>query len=137
MRRRFHFALAGANGGGGVSLPAAISADDNVASPATASASITFNDDGTYQTFSAPGTIVNWFNPDGPGVATPYEIRFAPSSGSVSSGTVNTWLAFPQTWTRTRVLNGISEVTGTLEIRLASSGVVQATTTLTLTAERT
>lgn len=137
MRRRFHFAMAGSTPpSGGVSLPASINVDDVAESPDTATASILFDSDGTYNKSDDPSAFPAWFTPDGPGVGDDYEIRFAPSSGSVSTGTVNAWLAFPQTWTRSRAVAGISDVSGTLEIRLIATGVVQASTTLTLTAER-
>jgi len=119
---------------GTVSLPAAISIDEGTGTGRPA-ASIAFDNDGQYVRSDDGTGTYNWFSPNSPGAGSPYEIRYAVTSGSVSTGTVSTWLAFPQTWTLTRVIPGISTVEGTLEIRLAAGGAIQATGTLNMTYE--
>jgi len=119
---------------GTVSLPAAISIDEGTFS-GEPSASISFDNDGQYVRSDDGTGTYNWFSPDSPGAGSPYEIRYTVTSGSVSTGTVNTWLTFPQTWTRTRATPGISTVGGTLEIRLAVGGAIQATGTLDMSYE--
>lgn len=68
-----------------------------------------------------------------------YECRMTTVSGTVDSGTVGSWvsLASTQTWVKSRSSGGgagTSSYTGTLEIRLASTGVVQDTATITISA---
>ena len=136
MSRRLGLTLMYGAGTGAVSLPGSISIDEGTGTGRPA-ASITLDNDGLYQRSDDPPTDYNWLTPDGAGVGTPYEIRFSPSAGTVSTGTVNTWLPFPQTWTKTRVPLGYSEVVGTLEIRLASGGAALASCSLTLSYEVT
>ena len=136
MRRRFHFVAGVAPPPPpAVSLPTNISIADEMSGGA-ANASITFNADGTYTGAGSSSTSGNWYTPTTGGVGSAYEVRYTLSSGSVTTGTTGTWLAFPQSWSRNRLTPGFSDASGTLEIRLISSGVVQASTTLTLTAER-
>lgn len=73
------------------------------------------------------------------GNASDYEIRATETSGTVTVGTVGTWLSLgtSRTWEKTRTLNGAgtAEVTLSVQIRRASDLEVLDTTTVTLTAE--
>ena len=135
MSRRILLTAPVGGSSGAVTLPASLSVDATIESPSTAEASITFDEDGLYETSLNPGLNIPWFTPDFAGVGADYQIRFAVSSGSVSSGTIDTWLSFPQTWTRSRTGVGFVEVSGTLEIRLTASGVVQDSCPMSLSAE--
>ena len=135
MSRRILLTAPVGGASGAVTLPASLSAESSIETPGTATASITLDEDGLYETSTEPGAGYPWFTPDSAGVGADYQIRFAVTSGSVSSGTIDTWLSFPQTWTRARTLVGISTVSGTLEIRLTATGVVQDSCALSLSAE--
>lgn len=111
-----------------------------VAAPATATAGyqleldgdIAANGDGTGGSFVDVG---DWISPKGAAGAA-YECRASIVSGTLSSGTTGSWLALSstRTWTRTAA-SALNTCVFTLEIRLAASGVVLGTATITLTAE--
>lgn len=75
------------------------------------------------------------------GSASDYEVRATLSSGTTpSSGTLNTWqsLGTTRSWSQTRSLTvGTRECVLLIEIRLASSGDVLASASVTITAEIT
>jgi hypothetical protein len=70
-----------------------------------------------------------------------YESRFDLLSGTLSAGTTGTWQALSsnRSWVKARVRMvdgvGTSSATGTLQIRLASSGTVVASVTIALHAQ--
>jgi len=77
-----------------------------------------------------------WYYPPS-GSSSDYDIRFTPSSGSVTTGTTGSWLNLgtSRSWTVTRAGLGVDTVTGTLEIRNATTLAVLLTRTVTITAE--
>lgn len=66
-----------------------------------------------------------------------YEARATLISGALSGGTANVWLSLANnlTWARSGAANQIQEVSFALEIRLTSTGVVEDTSTVTITAD--
>lgn len=72
------------------------------------------------------------------GAASSYEARATLQSGTTPSGTLNSWLGLGtnRTWDLTTTVAGLITCDILIEIRLASSGVVQDSATITLTAER-
>ncbi len=70
------------------------------------------------------------------GAASDYECRMSTGSGTLSTGTAGSWLPLSSTqeWSRSRTGIGTAAYTGTLEIRDASTLVVLASATVTLTA---
>lgn len=75
------------------------------------------------------------------GSSSDYDVRWTPVSGTPNylADPVNTWLNLGTSrrwgWNQTTV--GTTNVVGTVEIRLASSGAILATATITLSATRT
>jgi hypothetical protein len=67
-----------------------------------------------------------------------YEARWTTTAGALSSGTAGTWLNLgtSRAWAVSRGAPGSSSCTGTLEIRDTVTGIVVATATITLYAER-
>lgn len=134
------FVFGGGGGGGGgavISLPPLISVDASFPGPDAVSSTLSFDNDGQFVASNDPGASINWQTPDGTDVGDGYEIRLTLTSGTMTAGTTGSWLTFPQAWTKTRSLPGFSEVEGTLEIRLASTGEVLATGLVTMSAEMT
>lgn len=107
----------------------------------TATASFTISSTGGYSSVGTP------FNPSGTwlisGNASDYEVRYALTSGSVSSGTLNTWMSLgtSRTWVTTAnrgaAPNARQTAIGTLEIRHATLLNLVAVTTLTIDAYST
>lgn len=88
---------------------------------------------------NADGTVLEaWLNGTGGSVSN-YEVRATVTYGALSSGTSGSWLACSSTrsWTLSNSAADNSTVTAVMlvEIRLASSGVVQDSATITLNAE--
>jgi hypothetical protein len=77
------------------------------------------------------GTWIDGVNP-----ASAYECYFTVSSGTLSYGTAGTWLSLATTrsWGVQQSSIGYKSVTGTLQIREASSGTVLASCGVTLEA---
>jgi len=103
--------------------------DDTTSAPDTAQAGINFEADGDIESFtSAAGDVDvgDWVTPKAvaPGA---YEIMAHQNSGDAVSGTLDTWLSFPQTWvTPEQLLPGSKTASLTISIRrygvLLSSG---------------
>lgn len=132
--------LASSGGGGGgavVSLPPLITVDESFPGPAAVSAMLSFDNDGQFTKSDEPTAIYNYLTPDGAGAGTDYSIRFTITSGTMTAGTTGSWVSFPHSWTKTRAVAGFSEVEGTLEIRLTSTGEVLASALVTMSAEMT
>jgi hypothetical protein len=100
-------------------------------SPATAS--VKFDSDGTVDKHSTQN-IFNWLVS---GNAADAEVRFDPSSGSVSAGTVNSWLQLNSdvTWSVTRSTLGTKSVSGTIRLRNRITLVEEPSQTMSITAE--
>ena len=123
--------MVGSSGGPRVNLQG-LDSTDNETDPADASASYSLTSAGLEDV--VPGGSGTWLLS---GSASDYEVRATVVSGSVTSGTLNTWLGLgtTRTWTRTRTTVGSSAVTLQIEIRLAATGTVIATAQTTLTAQ--
>ena len=85
---------------------------------------------------SQAGTLENWLTS---GTASNYEVRATVTSGTLTSGTSGSWLSCgtTRTWTKSNGAqdNSVLTCVMTVEIRLASTGVVQDSATITLSAE--
>jgi hypothetical protein len=134
--------LAAMAGSGGVivRLPAAAAPQHIVAAPATATAGYQLESDGDIgQRDQSSGGLYtdvgDWIAPKGMAGAA-YECQATLVSGTLSSGTTGSWLALnvTRTWT-VSATSTLKSCTFTLEIRLAATGTVLATMTVTLTAE--
>jgi hypothetical protein len=103
--------------------------------PADATVDLTFNSNGTVTTDgNGASHPPRWLNGSSDGSG--YEIRVTPTSGTFSSGTVNTWLSLAsnRNWSVVRTTFGTKSCTATVEIRNAGSLEVLATATYTLSA---
>ena len=113
---------------------------DVTVAPTNASAGYSLTSAGVINEITVSGGTVslgNWITPTVFAGAA-YEVRATEVSGTVSTGTVGSWLALSstRTWTRARVVAGSDSVVLTIEIRLAASGAVLDSATVTLTAEK-
>ena len=113
---------------------------DSTFSPANSSASYQLTSSGAINSITASGgttSLGNWITPTSAAGAN-YEVRATEDSGSVTSGTIGSWetLDTTHTWTLTRTAVGSANCTLTIEIRLASSGAVLDTATITLEANK-
>ena len=118
-----------------------VSISDTTVAPTNANAGYSLTSAGVINSITVSGGTValgNWILPASAAGAA-YEVRATESSGSVSSGPIGTWdaLSTTRTWTRGRVALGSESVTLIIEIRQAGSGLVLASATVTLTAEKT
>jgi hypothetical protein len=92
-------------------------ATDLAPSPGTSTASVSVNSAGTV-TFvgSAASATQTWLLPNG--VSADYEVQATVAApGTVSSGTLNSYLDPTQTWSKTRSLLGPDTATLTITIR--------------------
>lgn len=124
----------GGSSGATVTVPnASVNAVANF--PASANASITYNDDGTYSQNGVAAGL--WRDPSSAGAGAGYEIRWTPVSGTLTTGATSTWqsLSTPRTYGRLRTSIGLATASGTVEIRDAGTAVVESTGTNTLEAE--
>lgn len=101
----------------------------------TATATYVVNSNGTVT--NGTSVLEAWLHTGG--VASNYEVRATLQSGEpLTTGTMGSWLACSstRTWTLTNSESDNSTLTTVMlvEIRLASSGVVQASATITLNA---
>jgi hypothetical protein len=99
----------------------------------TADAYVTLNSAGTWlERGGSNGTWIDGVNP-----ASAYEARWTNTSGTLSYGTADTWLALSTTrsWgVQKSSPVGIKSCSGTLEIREAASGTVLDSASVTLEA---
>jgi hypothetical protein len=111
-------------------------AGDTAIDPASAAAGFELTSGGIGQRVvnATPTTLFTWLRS---GSAGDYECRMSNVSGTVSTGTVGSWLLLSSTrgWGVSKSGVGIKTYVGTLEIRDASTLVVLASCTITLTAE--
>lgn len=104
--------------------------NDTTSAPDTAQAGVNFEADGDIEAFtSATGDVDvgDWVTPKAVAPGS-YEIMAHQNSGDAVSGTLDTWLSFPQTWTTPeQLLSGSKLANLTISIRLGgvvlSSGV--------------
>jgi hypothetical protein len=102
--------------------------------PADATATYSLNSDKTVQSTNEGG-IPNWL--DASGDVSLYEARMTLSVGTFSGGSgAGSWLslASSRTWFVSQTSVGGKTATATIEIRLASSGIVQDSATIILEA---
>jgi len=121
-------------GGGGVVLRV----DDgtythDVINPQDATVSLSLNSSGVLTILADSGTSYNWVTgalPSG------YEVRVTATVGSVSSGTVGSWLPLSttRTWTVERTILGTKTATLTVEIGLLGASSVLEAGTITMSA---
>lgn len=109
-------------------------------SPATATATTTFQTDGsvTHATSSSPGPMSSWFLPNVAGIGNSHWVRATIVSGTFTTGTAGSWLALSslRTWTKTQNVVGASTVSFTLELATDSGGTnIVKTASCSLTAE--
>ncbi len=120
-----------------VSLDGA-SAYDLVFDPTNAEARYRLNSSGIEQSYISDDlfytNIGTWLVS---GTNSQFEVRATETSGTVSTGTVGSWLVLSTSreWTVARTTIGTKSVTLTIEIRKASTGVIVATATAQLDAE--
>jgi hypothetical protein len=102
----------------------------------TAIASYSINSDGTVRT-SSDDILQSWLL--GGGTNSNYDVMATVTSGTLSSGTTGSWLncGTTRTWALTNGLsnNSVKTAVFTLQMRLASTGVVQDSAVITLRAE--
>lgn len=106
---------------------------------ATATAAFRLTADGLLQQSLNGGTytgIGTWLTPTVAALAALYECRMTILSGAPTSGTTGSWLALTadRTWTLTKAVAGSSAIDMTLEIRLASTGSVMTSSTISMSA---
>lgn len=127
-----------AAGGPRVTLDATYNPNALAFSPGVATASFSLQDDGDIEASNSvnpPADIGDWISPKAAAGAA-YECRMSTVSGTLTSGTVGSWeaLSTTRTWTKQRTIEGTAQYVGTLEIRLAGSGAVVVTSTVTFDA---
>lgn len=123
--------VAGAGGGSGPFLTRFDSlnyafggGNSNVSMVANTDGTLTVTGNGSGTISSNPG----YYSPTTGAIGSNYQIRITPTSGSFSTGTVNTWLTVSSTRTWTVSTTSSKIVSFTIEIR-DSAGTVLATTT--------
>ena len=125
----------GGGGGSGVFLSRFTSTNGLVSTSGASDVTMTANTNGTL-TVTGNGNIVlgtitpnpGYYSPTTTLVGNDYQIRVTPTSGSFSTGTVNSWLALSSARTWTVSTSFTKSVTFTIEIRNLSA-VTLATTT--------
>lgn len=104
-------------------------ADSDNISPGQAE--ITFDNDGTYDLIVAGSpSSGNWVTPATAAVAALYELQVNVNSGSITSGTVDSWLALSSD--RGYVNNSVGTAVLRVRIREAATGIVRTDQTVSL-----
>ena len=106
---------------------------ESTSDPSPATATYALNANATViSTGEAPA---NWLSI--PGNTNLFEARMTVVSGALTNGTINTWLNCGSNlvWELVRGSLGSSACTATIEVRLASTGVVQDSATINFTAD--
>lgn len=134
--RRMDLTLMAESGGGGTRV---LVTNQNIESNGTGNAAgYRLNSSGAAQKDAGAGSYSSisgeWMLT---GAAADYECRFHEISGTVSTGTVDTWqaLSSTRTWTVTASIGTEKTCTGTVSIRDAVTLDVLDTATITLTCE--
>lgn len=123
-----------------VTLPPTLAVyDEGYGAFGSASVSIIFESDGDIIESGTNSGVTDrgdWLAPKA-SAPSDYEIRATLVSGSVTSGTMNTWLALTsnRTWSRARIPVGTTECQVLFEIR-KGAGAVLDSCTVTMTASR-
>jgi len=139
-------------GGGGDGLPVVLIGDQSPTGsrtsngPCSAGIKLTrggqfhtgFSNSSTTPTFSDVGGN-QWSDNEFAAVGDDFECRFDVSSGTLQTGTANTWLAMTsdREWTVSVGGFGASVVLGTLRIRVVGAGSDSDTAAITMTASAT
>ena len=131
--------IGGGGGGTGVFLNRFTSTNSTISSGGTSTVTVTANTNGT-MTVVGNGSLIDgsvtpnpgWYSPTTTSVGAGYQIRITPTTGSFTSGSVNTWLttSIARTWTvvaNSSLTN--KSVTFTIEVRDTLTTTVLATTT--------
>ena len=112
---------------------------DLVTHPDNAEARYRLNSSGAEQTYTSTDlaytTVGTWLVS---GTNSQFEVRATAVSGTVTSGTMNTWetLSTSREWTAAKTFSvGVKQAVITIEIRRASTGAVVDTATVDLGAE--
>lgn len=103
----------------------------DVIDPADAIVSLTVANNGTLTVAADGGTSYAWITGGAPAA---YEVRVTATSGSMSSGTMATWLALSTTrsWTVERTVIGTKTCIATVEIGLLGTATMLETGTITM-----
>lgn len=105
-----------------------------------ASATYTLGSDGVVyrQTGSSPAVALETWDNQSATVGN-YEAKVTVTSGALTSGTTGSWVSLgsSKSWDLSISAGGYDQCVFTVEIRLASSGVVLDSATITLTADAT
>jgi len=103
--------------------------------PANAAVVLTFTKDGTVTT-SGSGSFADWVVPAAANIGAGYEIEFHVNSGSISAGTLDTWLslAADKSVTVSQTVIGENETLLRVKIRRVSDSVVVSEGVVTLNA---
>lgn len=113
--------------------------NDTQVTPTNAASGIVVDSDGNLYRLKRVTTTLQYLWLTGAGAASDYECRWTNTSGTLSLGTAGSWLSCgsDQSFTvnYTSDTPGNKSCTGTLEIRVVSTGTVVATATITLTAQ--
>jgi predicted dehydrogenase len=122
-----------------VTLASTFTANSDTTSPVNATAQYQLENDGDINATGGTNTVTDrgdWLAPKQN--MSQFECRFHVTSGSLTSGTVDTWLNLgtTRTWTVTRSTDGTSTVVGTLEIGYAGLNTALKSCTVTITANR-
>lgn len=120
-------------GASGVNLPASVSRMVNAPSPASATASVTVNRNGS---ISVGASTLLWHVNGDSTIGDSYEVRLDLSSGSLDSGSSGAWLSLStaRAFSITQSSVGSKSASGTLRIRRADTAVEQDTAPLSLSA---
>lgn len=126
----------GTVGGSGVFLTQFLSTNSAIGTGGSSTVTVTANTNGTL-TVVGNGSIVDgditpdpgWYSPTTTAIGSSYQIRITPTSGSFTTGTVNTWLTMSSARVWTVSTSGAQTVVFTIEIRDTSAGTVLASTT--------
>ena len=129
-------AFIGTMGGARIVIQGQTISDDTI-SPTNASAALRISSDGTYSKITASGGTTSfgaWVLPAG--AASSFEYQATILSGSLTSGTVGSWVSGTQTWTLQQTSLGSSACSLQIEIRWAVSGAVVSTKTFDIAASK-
>jgi hypothetical protein len=123
-----------------ITLAASYTHTQSEVTPTDATVSFTLESDGDIvvdDDFGSSLDIGDWIDPKG-AAGGAYECRMSTVSGTVSTGTVGSWLALSSSrgWSKTRTSDaaGTDTYVGTLEIRRTADAVVLDSATVTLNA---
>lgn len=122
-----------------VTIPTTFLASAETINPSNPTAQFQLENDGDINATNTTNSVVDrgdWISPKQQ--MSQFECRFHVTSGSLGSGTVDTWLNLgtTRTWTVGRTSDGTTTVVGTLEIGYAGLNTALKSCTVTLQAIR-